>query len=332
MNTLTNLIIQIAFIAVAIFPAQNSIAHADVYICIEKGEKTISTKPCPNAATTQNNVPSPKQERAWKAFYKAPDECKGMKTNVSLITRCMEHRQRERAKFNVMWDSDKDQNITSPEAITQKQAKNSPLSGLTDHVVGLLIKMGAWVVGAILLYALAIFLLKRYGNIQSGNHWGSGQSKTGWLDRLIPKYMDRFKLLDTWETDLYVKLTSIMPGLIVFAQVSLPQMLYIKGAHARQQMRQIGHMSVDFLICRKDGNDIKMIAAIELNGASHTRADRQQADALKEKVLEEAGIPLIVYDVENMPDAETIKKHVATALIARKQYEAERDARCGKNK
>jgi hypothetical protein len=219
----------------------------------------------------------------------------------------------------------------SKQANTMKSQMTN-LSDLTSNVVGMIFKMGFFVVGSILLLALALYLIKsKIRDAQSGNQWNDKRNKTSWTYQLNPRYRDRFKFLDTWETDLYLRLVSGMPGLIVFAQVSLPQMLYIKGIYERQQMRQVGHMSVDFLICRKERNDIKMVAAIELNGASHERADRRKMDAFKEKVLQEAGIPLIVYDIEDIPGTEDIKKHIASALVARKQYEAERDANYRKN-
>jgi hypothetical protein len=216
-------------------------------------------------------------------------------------------------------------------ATERKQPRPPDLSILTNKIASQLIEMGTYVIGIMLACGLIMFICKKIASsisLQSSkNRWeDKRQGNDKWFC-LMPGYRDRFRILDKWETQLYDQLIDAAPDLIVFAQVSLPQMLYIKGAYAKVQMQQIGYMSVDFLVCKRNNNDISMIAAIELNGASHDRKDRQKADSIKAKALQEAGIPLIVYDVGNIPNTETIKRHINAALIARKQYEAERDAR-----
>lgn len=67
-------------------------------------------------------------------------------------------------------------------------------------------------------------------------------------------------------------------------------------------------MSLDFVICLKDGS---IIAAIELDDKSHEQAERLEADAKKEKALTDAGIRLIRWKTQAMPDEATIRQSLA---------------------
>jgi hypothetical protein len=51
---------------------------------------------------------------------------------------------------------------------------------------------------------------------------------------------------------------------------------------------------VDFVVCDKY---FKPVLAIELNGSSHRRADRIESDGLKQRVFNDAGLPLIAVPV-----------------------------------
>jgi hypothetical protein len=146
----------------------------------------------------------------------------------------------------------------------------------------------------------------------------------------VQPYKDKFRLFDSWEADLYAKIVAAVPELIVWGQVSLSQILFIKGQDEARQMAEVGRMSVDILVCRRSGSDITAVAAIELNGASHDRPERQRADAIKQRALSEAGIPLITYDIGNMPDANAIRQQLIEAYKERSAYEVRRNERFGR--
>jgi very-short-patch-repair endonuclease len=59
--------------------------------------------------------------------------------------------------------------------------------------------------------------------------------------------------------------------------------------------------------------DTSIIAAVELDDASHARAKRQAADARKAHALKSAGIPLVRFRVKHMPDVPSIQAAFAQA-------------------
>lgn len=64
------------------------------------------------------------------------------------------------------------------------------------------------------------------------------------------------------------------------------------------------------MVCSKDS---KIVAVIELDDASHEKADRQAADAKKDKALSSAGIRVVRWQAKSIPDEATIKGAFAHA-------------------
>ena len=58
----------------------------------------------------------------------------------------------------------------------------------------------------------------------------------------------KFQLLNKAEQNLYSKLCTAAPKLIVFSQVSMSQMFFKPD---EKQLFMIGKKSIDFLLCRK---------------------------------------------------------------------------------
>lgn len=101
----------------------------------------------------------------------------------------------------------------------------------------------------------------------------------------------------------------------MLTQVQLARVLRFKrGQRNRAVWNRISQLSLDFLIARPDTS---IIAAVELDDSSHLRADRQDADARKGHALESAGVPLIRWQVGNMPDVASIKSAVADLGVGR---------------
>jgi hypothetical protein len=57
-------------------------------------------------------------------------------------------------------------------------------------------------------------------------------------------------------------------------------------------------LSPDFLILNPD---MGIVAAVELDDATHTRDNRRQADARESHALKSAGVPLIRWDARACP-------------------------------
>jgi very-short-patch-repair endonuclease len=79
----------------------------------------------------------------------------------------------------------------------------------------------------------------------------------------------------------------------VFAQVHLPTILdnKVKGQDWRAALAHINRKSVDFVLCDKAYISPKL--AIELDDKSHERPDRQERDKEVERILADAGVPLL---------------------------------------
>ena len=79
----------------------------------------------------------------------------------------------------------------------------------------------------------------------------------------------------------------------IFAQVHLPTLIdhTIRGQDWRAALAHINRKSVDFVLCDKAYLSPKL--AIELDDKSHERPDRQERDREVERILHEAGVPLL---------------------------------------
>ena len=150
---------------------------------------------------------------------------------------------------------------------------------------------------AIVLVALAVIIvviLKRRG--------ASGASDTPW-----PFYAK--KPLSQPEQVLYHRLVAAMPECIVLAQIQLSQVLGVKkGFNLREWNNRINRMSLDFLVCLKDST---VVAAVELDDKTHEKRSRIEADAKKERALAAAGVALVRWHVNALPNELAIREALA---------------------
>ncbi|MFJ2989637.1 DUF2726 domain-containing protein [Collimonas sp. NPDC087041] len=63
--------------------------------------------------------------------------------------------------------------------------------------------------------------------------------------------------------------------------------------------------SLDFVVCNKA---LEIVAAIEIDDKSHSRADRKKADATKNNAMQMAGIDLIRWSANALPSIEQIRE------------------------
>ena len=119
------------------------------------------------------------------------------------------------------------------------------------------------------------------------------------------------KPLSSPEQVLYFRLCKALPEHIVLAQVGLGRILGVKkGNNFGEWFNRIDRMSADFVLCSKD---LTIVAVIELDDASHQKAERQAADAKKDKALTSAGIRIVRWHVKSIPDETAIKVTFAHA-------------------
>lgn len=116
------------------------------------------------------------------------------------------------------------------------------------------------------------------------------------------------------EQVLYHRLCKALPDYIVLAQVGLSRFLAVRRGHdARAWYNRINRMSVDFLVCTRDA---EVVAAIELDDASHQRPDRVSADEKKDTALRAAGVRLLRYNVGAMPNEAALTAAIRDAANA----------------
>lgn len=124
------------------------------------------------------------------------------------------------------------------------------------------------------------------------------------------------------EQVLYFRLCQALPDHIVLAQVGMSRFLAVRRGHnARAWYNRINRMSVDFLVCTKDAS---VVAAVELDDASHQHPDRVSADAKKELALNAAGVRLLRWNVSALPDETAIQRSIA-AVSSRPREDAHRN-------
>ena len=96
-----------------------------------------------------------------------------------------------------------------------------------------------------------------------------------------------------------------MPEHIVLAQVQLSRLLDVQSGHSVQAWgNRISRMGVDFVVCNKDSS---ILAVIELDEVSHLNEAQQEADVKKNKALASAGVRVLRWQVESLPDVAAIK-------------------------
>jgi very-short-patch-repair endonuclease len=100
----------------------------------------------------------------------------------------------------------------------------------------------------------------------------------------------------------------------IFAQVHLPTIVDHKvvGQNWKAAFSHINGKSVDFVLCDKD--NISPLLAIELDDKSHERPDRIERDTEVERVLKQAGVPLLRIENNGQFDPAVIASHVRAAL------------------
>ena len=108
------------------------------------------------------------------------------------------------------------------------------------------------------------------------------------------------------EQVLYWRLRRALPDLVVLSQVSLSRFLQVESGHNQLAwLNRINRMTIDFLVCLPDST---IVAAIELDDASHESGDRIAADLKKAKAIESAGLTLLRY--REIPSEEELRKAI----------------------
>lgn len=119
------------------------------------------------------------------------------------------------------------------------------------------------------------------------------------------------------EQSFYFRLKQALPEHVVFAQMQYSQFISIKpgSEHWQAWRNRLSQKSADFVICDKS---MAVQAVIELDDATHARADRRESDRVKEAALKAAGIRLIRCQAKNLPEESAITRLFALIPAAGK--------------
>jgi very-short-patch-repair endonuclease len=107
-------------------------------------------------------------------------------------------------------------------------------------------------------------------------------------------YIKKKYLITRAEHEFYNALVAgVGNDFYIFAQVHLPTLIdhKIKGQNWQGAFSHINRKSVDFVLC--DKSYISPVLAIELDDKSHLSEDRRERDGEIERILSEAGMPLL---------------------------------------
>jgi hypothetical protein len=120
-------------------------------------------------------------------------------------------------------------------------------------------------------------------------------------------------LLSPAEQTLYQRLVEALPNHRILTQVQLLQTVRFKrGSRDAGVLNRISQLSIDFLVVTPE---TAIVAAIELNDATHNDEQRRRADARKAHALKSAGIPLLIWSVREMPDVPAIRAAVTASSV-----------------
>ena len=105
-------------------------------------------------------------------------------------------------------------------------------------------------------------------------------------------YRVRDDFLSTPELSFYRVLQTVIGGrATIFTKVGLGDVFYVARPNENHNYRnRIAQKHVDFIVC--DIQTLKPLFAVELDDASHQRADRQERDAFVDQVFQAASLPL----------------------------------------
>lgn len=100
----------------------------------------------------------------------------------------------------------------------------------------------------------------------------------------------------------------------IFAMVRMADLLQVSGdVKARQSWQnKINCKHIDFVLC--DPEDLNVVLAIELDDASHNRADRQERDKFVNEAFLSAGLPLLRVPLQNSFDLKALREMIEQAV------------------
>jgi very-short-patch-repair endonuclease len=110
------------------------------------------------------------------------------------------------------------------------------------------------------------------------------------------------------EVVFFNKLKVALPEYHIFVQVQLSRIITANSEEASERsfwFNRICRQSVDYVLVDIDAQTT--LVAIELDDWTHGSKARQKADDKKDKALASAGIPIVRFHAERLPNAEMLR-------------------------
>ncbi|MBA3708767.1 MAG: DUF2726 domain-containing protein [Planctomycetes bacterium] len=121
----------------------------------------------------------------------------------------------------------------------------------------------------------------------------AGTGGTGKPDAYLDRFAPAAALLTANETEFFRVAQAVLePRYRLFAKVLLRDLVEVVGRGSKLgPLGKVGAKHIDFAIC--DTVTFRVVGTIEVDDATHQRADRADSDKTKDAVLAKVGIPLI---------------------------------------
>jgi Protein of unknown function (DUF2726) len=120
-------------------------------------------------------------------------------------------------------------------------------------------------------------------------------------------------LLTKSERSFYDILCALVCDHLVFAKVRLADLVDANEEHPYWQanFNRVCSKHIDFVVC---DTELKPLVAVELDGSSHQRPDRQQRDHQVDRILELARLPLLRVFTRKTYDPDLIRRLLLAKL------------------
>lgn len=119
------------------------------------------------------------------------------------------------------------------------------------------------------------------------------------------------------EVRFYQLLKQALPDAMILTQVQISRLVEVPidelgGAASARWRSRVAQLSADYVLVDADCRTV--LAVIELDDWSHAAADRIKTDAKKDEALSAAGLPMMRFHGEQMPDIHLIRSATLDAL------------------
>jgi hypothetical protein len=130
-----------------------------------------------------------------------------------------------------------------------------------------------------------------------------------------PKYRKTNSLMTFQERKFYrLVLKELSSEYAIFSKVRLGDVVWLANepTDKKYHSNQIQCKHIDFILC--DKMTLEPVLALELDDSSHAHYDRQASDEVKNRVCEQAGLPLMRVKVQYTYPVQAIEEEILTKI------------------